>query len=448
MTATLDHALPHIVAAAAAGATQHRTGAVDARRRTLVQRSIAGAIAGGQDPLVSALARHAGPGRCELLTGHAAVATPAAAAGIHAAAITVSQCDDGLRESAGHPGLHAFSAAWSVGLSEDVSLSRVLEAYVAGWEVGAQLGLLLGRPRAGIHPHGGWGAASAAVATAVTLGAGPTGVEAAARAALSVALTGPDSTVTDGAASHHLLPALGTANGVTVGMLDLDLADVPGDALSHFASVAHPCARNPEFRSGFDGLLVMHAYTKPIGLCAHALTAWYAATRIRHEAPDAQITSVEVRTYSAAAALGDPFGGTLLARRFSIPWAVAYGLSGRAPGHDDAEMAGVAASVSVLHDPGLDHRYPGARPVRLTFLCADGRALEASVDIHPGDREMPLDDAGEDGVRDALLAAGGRADTAEALRWLGAAPGDTPVRSLAGLFRADDPAPKHSEGTR
>lgn len=447
MTTTLDEVLPAVLARAAI-AEEHcrRDAEVHARARKLLVRSVACAVAGGSDPLVTGLAGNSGRGDCELLTGQLSVATPAAAAGIHAAAITVSQCDDGLREAAGHPGLHAFSAAWSVGLAADVSLGDVLAAFTAGWEVGAQLGLILGRPRRGIHPHGGWGTAAAAVATAVVTGADLRSQEAAVRAALSVALTGPDSTLPVGAAAHYLLPALGTANGVAVGLLGLDVPETPLNALSHFASVAHPEAAPVVV--GSDRPLLMSAYLKPLGLCAHTLTAWQAADELRRDDPDARFVSVRVWTYAAAAALGDSRGRTLLARRFSVPWAVAYGLTGRRPGSDDHDIASLAAAVTVQHAPELDHLYPGTRPARLQFRCADGRTVERAADVHAGDREQPLDDAAENVVCTALLGEGRRTHLRAVLDSLRDAPADTPARTFARRFSsADRSDPTHLEGS-
>ncbi|GAA2003420.1 MmgE/PrpD family protein [Nakamurella flavida] len=446
MTTVLDEVLPTLVTTAAdVGERSRSDAALGEISRRLLARSVAGAIAGGADPAVSALTTIAGAGDHPLLTGGAPVATPAAAAGIHAAAVTVGQCDDGLREAAGHPGLHAFGAAWSVGLTVDAALGDVLAAFATGWEAGARLGLLLGRPRTGIHPHGGWGTAAAAVATATILGGDLQAQEAAARAALSVALTGPDSTLVAGASTHYLLPALGTANGVTVGLLGLDLADTPVDAVSHFASVAHPRAAAA---GGPDTPLLLQAYLKPLGLCAHTLTAWQVADDLRREGGADRVVGTHVRTYRAAAALAGSHGRTVLARRFSVPWAVAYGLSGRRPGPDDGDLAALAASVLIDHAPELDDGYPRGRPTRVDFHFDDGRTVARQAVVHLGDRERPLSDRAEIDVCAALLADGGRADLRAWLDELRRAPGDTPIRTLASRVSGDRTTTPDLEGRR
>ncbi|WP_194823790.1 MmgE/PrpD family protein, partial [Micromonospora sp. S-DT3-3-22] len=82
-------------------------------------------------------------GRCSLLAAPGGTDQPARAAAVTAAAITVSQCDEGLRESRGHPGLHAYAAALAAAEVDDRSLRVFLRALAVGWEVGARLGLLL-----------------------------------------------------------------------------------------------------------------------------------------------------------------------------------------------------------------------------------------------------------------------------------------------------------------
>ncbi len=429
MTTSADLALGRIVdrAVEAAGAVV-QAGDVDRTARRMMVRSIAGAIAGGADPVIETLARAAGPGSHPVLTGRPPVSTAAAAAGIHAAAVTVAQCDDGLREAAGHPGLHAFGAAWSVGRQTDARWGDILAAYVAGWEVGAALGLMLGRPRRGTHPHGGWGAAAAAVAAAHLLGGGRRELEAAARAALSVALAGPDSTLTTGSSAHYLLPALGTANGVTVGQLGLDLTDTPADAVSHFAAVAH--RNQPDPSAIGDGPLILRGYVKPIGLCAHTLTAWQIADMLRAEGLAAPIVSVRVEAYDAAAALADRSGRTVLARRFSVPWAFAYGLGGRRPGVDDEALRSTVDTVSVVHDPDLDRGYPAGRPVRVHCTLADGGTVFREASIHAGDRESPLTDDAERKVCDGLLDEGRRPEMRTVLDDLMRAPADVRVSDL------------------
>ena len=405
------------------------------KARSLTVRLIACAINGGRHPLVQSLAGNSGQGVSSLLTGSRTVGGPAAAAGINAAAITVAQCDDGLREASGHPGLHAFAAAWSIAEQQDAHLSDFLAAFATGWELGARLGVVLGRPRAGVHPHGGWGAAAAALATSTLVGSSSASSEVAIRTALSLAMTGPDSTTRDGGAAHFLLPARGTSNGVLAGLLQLRDRDAPINALEHFAELAHgrselsPCPPR-------ETPLLLSAYVKPLGLCAHTLTSWTLADQARATGSAEAIDGVEVTTYAAAAILAGTSGTTMLARQFSVPWAVAFGLTGRHPSPADADLATLAAAVTVHHDPSLDKHYPAGRPATAVFRRGSKVVFSGTASFHPGDRELPMEANREAAVVGELLADAGRPDVYQLIKRIATVAGDTPIREFTRMLTA------------
>lgn len=392
----------------------------------VVRRLVANALAAGHDQVVEALAPPADRGVTVLSSG--TFATPEQAAAANAAAITVTQCDEGLREARGHPGLHAFPAASAVVEERDGSLGEVLDATVVGWEVGARLGIRLGAPRDGVHPHGGWGATAAAAAAATALGLDDDGILAAVAIALTTALTGPDSSTYAGQATHYALPALGTANGVTAARLASIGVEPPDSALSHFHRIAY--GQEPVPVELGPSLLEL-AYFKPIGVCAHALTAWEAAQGLAVELEPQDVVSVEVRTYAAAAKLAAREPQSALARQFSIPWVVASALLGRDPG--DAlvdEMSQLTAVTTVTHDASLDVRYPFARPAHLVVTTRQGRRHTTTAEFHRGDREQPLTDSGHEQVNGRLVgAAAARPDARDRYEALGR-PIDTPWRQV------------------
>jgi 2-methylcitrate dehydratase PrpD len=425
--------------------------------RRVAVRLAANAMAGA-DPVLSGFGPRRTPdGVCTLLPGLGATDDVAGAAAVTAAAITVSQCDEGLREARGHPGLHAFAAALPIAEAADRSLDDLLRALATGWEVGARLGLVLGPPRPGVHPHGGWGAAAAATAAGVVLGLPAPALVDAVRAALTVGLAGPDDTTWQGRNSHFLLPGLGTANGLTVAYLVRDGLQPPTAALPHFARIAHtgesPAAEvsaAPVDVALTDRPLLLEAYFKPIGFCAHTLTSWTAARELSDSIGAADVAEVTVHTYAAAAALADRRPANRLARQFSIPWAVACGLAGDAgPGASESELNWLAERVEVRHDPQLDQGYPAGRPATVQVRTGDGRTLVASARYHPGDRETPLDAEQLDAVNAQLLAASGvPARAPELLRGLAAASTDTPVRRLTACLRVPGVLPPASSGRK
>ncbi|PTA47705.1 MmgE/PrpD family protein [Micromonospora sp. RP3T] len=396
-------------------------------------------------------------GRCTLLATAGATDTPERAAAATAAAITTTQCDEGLRESRGHPGLHAYAAGLAAAENADGDLRTLLRALAVGWEVGARLGLLLGPPRTGVHPHGGWGTAAAAAAAGVAAGLDTAGLTDAVNLALTVALAGPDDSTRRGSSAHHLLPALGAATGLTVAYLVRDGFPATGPAVAHFRRTAH---LGPSTPAAVDAALTTRpllpdAYFKPVGVCAHALTSWTAARSLARDVAGVDVASVTVHTYAGAALLDERFPGSRLARQFSIPWAVACGLLGLDPGAADGpgearrhtEAARIAERVVVRHDPGLDDGYPHGRPAVVELHDRAGRRHTARARFHPGDRETPLSSDELAAVNAGLLrAAGSPAGAADVLRALAQAPGSLPLRHLTAPMRGEAPSPTGGPG--
>ncbi|MFI2713967.1 MmgE/PrpD family protein [Micromonospora sp. NPDC018662] len=453
-----DDVLPPLVAVGVAAADALlATVPGQGQVRSVAARLTANAVAArGHLPAGLAPAGHR-DGRCTLLAARGTTEAPQRAAATTAAAITTTQCDEGLRESRGHPGLHAYAAGLAATEDADGDVRTLLRALAVGWEVGARLGLLLGPTRDGVHPHGGWGTAAAAAAAGVAAGLDTAGLTDAVNLALTVALAGPDESTRRGSSAHHLLPALGTATGLTVAYLVRDGFPATGPAAAHLGRTAH---QGPPTPAAVDAALTTrpllpHAYFKPVGVCAHALTSWTAARTLARDVPGVDVASVTVHTYAGAARLDERFPDNRLARQFSIPWAVACGLLGLDPGVADghgearrhAEAARIAERVEVRHDPGLDDGYPHGRPAVVELRDRAGRRHTARARFHPGDRETPLAPDELAAVNAGLLrAAGSPAGAAEVLHALAQAPGSLPLRHLTAPMRGGTPSPTGGPG--
>lgn len=437
--ATSDHLLDRIVgqglrAARLQAAPAQYVLAHATHVRLVARRLMANALAAGDSPLLRVLAPSA-RGHCTSLATGIRTSSPEQAAAANAAAITITQCDEGLRESRGHPGLHSFAAALAVVEDQDGTIADLLLAMTAGWEIGARLGLVLGPTRQGVHPHGGWGAGAAAAAAAVALGLDDEKVGCAVANALTVGLAGPDSSTYAGDQSHYMLPALGTANGVTAARLAASGLCSPASSLNHFARVAHRhlvASNSPNPTS--DRSLMTLAYFKPVGICAHALTSWETASQLGRSVASGDVASVTVRTYAAAARLASRAPTTRLGRQFSIPWAVASGLAGTEPELPSGGVVqSVAAVTSIEHDPALDLCYPATRPAYVTLFLRSGRRLEGFAELHRGDRERPLSEAEQVGVDARLLDMADDPGRAQATFEALAAEGTTRLREITRL---------------
>lgn len=424
---TLTHcSLEGLVRAGLDAARTHRERDEHAATLRVVRRLTANALASAADLAVRTMAPPADRGTTVLSTG--ALASPEQAAAANAAAITVTQCDEGLREARGHPGLHAFPAAAAVVEERDGSLGDVLDATAVGWEVGARIGLWLGAPRDGIHPHGGWGAAAAAAASAAALGLDEETILAAVAIALTTALTGPDSSTYAGQSSHYVLPALGTSNGVTAARLAAVGVEAPDAALSHFHRVAYG---GPPVLTELGPTLMDLAYFKPIGVCAHALTAWEAARRLAGQVQPVDVAALEVRTYAAAAKLNVRQPDSSLARQFSIPWVVARALASvDAEDAATTEVHRLAGVTTLTHDERLDDGYPFARPAQLVVITRQGHQHVAEAEFHLGDREVPFTETQHEQVNSRLIGtAAARPDARDTYDAL-ARPLDSPWRQV------------------
>ncbi|SCG71861.1 MmgE/PrpD family protein [Micromonospora inositola] len=382
-------------------------------------------------------------GRCTLLAGPGGTDDPARAAAVTAAAITTSQCDEGLREARGHPGLHAYAAGLAGTEASDGTLRVFLRALAVGWEVGARLGLLFGAPRPGVHPHGGWGTAAAAAAGGVAVGLDTAGLTDTVNLALTVALSGPDATTRSGRAAHHLLPAFGTANGLRTAYLVRDGFPATDPAAGHVIQTIHQGAPTPAaVNAALDPRpLLPAAYFKPVGVCAHTLTSWTAVRALG--VPASEVAGVTVHTYAAAALLAHRRPANRLARQFSIPWVVACGLVGVDPGAaaDDnrhATVARLAERVTVRHDPRLDGGYPAGRPTVVEVDSRSGRRFTGEARFHPGDRETPLSPDELATIDVELIATPGAPEgSGELLARLASSPDVMPLRGLTRLVRTD-----------
>jgi 2-methylcitrate dehydratase PrpD len=118
----------------------------------------------------------------------------------------------------------------------------------------------------------------------------------------------------------------------------------------------------------------------------------------RHGRIDAaQVASVSIETYGAAAGLDGARPRNALAARFSLPWAAAAFLvrgvadvpAFRADMLDDQRIAALAARVALSEDKAMTARLPAERPARVRVTLADGRVLEAERRSNRGDADDP-----------------------------------------------------------
>lgn len=378
-------------------------------RATLVVADSLGAILGGSTaPYVAALAEQSGDGPATVLgTDRSASVTRAALA--NGSAGTVLELDEGHKYAAGHPAMHVLPAVLAVAESERAESdatgadagSRLLAAFVAGYEVGARVGVACTPLAPAYHMHGVWGTVGAAAGVARYRGYDETTTLQAMRIGANHALHTRFDAATEGATVRNTYAGMSAMNGVLA-------AD---QAAAGFTGLEDGLARHLDrlCAEGFDRGAVADALGERWEI-SRGYFKNHAACRYTHGALDAldalearvsldpgTVNSVLVETYPDAARLTEPRPENDLQAKFSIPFAVATrllnGNSAKASFADDALTEAAyefAERVSVTAAEDLAARVPEARSTRVTVELADGRELVEEVRYPKGDERNPF----------------------------------------------------------
>jgi len=339
---------------------------------------------------------------------------PASAALLNGAALAADQLQDGHRLARGHPASHVVPAVLAYAEELDAPAEAALSAILAGYEVGARIGIAMGGTPAGVHDIGTWGEIAVAAAMAQLLRPGDADtVRRAIELAASAVLVSDAATIFAGRTGGHLFLGAAAELGCTLGLGAVAGLEPESGALDrHLAAVAakdwdpsrideDPSGAEPGAWPRYE---VLQGYLKLHPTCAHlhgVNDAIENLTTMRRaggqEFVGHEITTVLVHTYSAAATFGQIARNELEAR-FSIPTSVAIALL---DGHLDettltsdrvnsAEVVNLARRVQVTHDPQMDAGYPAGRPAEVTITVADGTQYTDRVERPRGDSDHPL----------------------------------------------------------
>lgn len=372
---------------------------------------------------------------------------------INGALGNVLEMDDVHRSSILHPGPVVIPAALAMAEVEGLSLARLLDAIVRGYEAMIRIGRSFGRAHYRyFHNTSSAGAFGAAAAAAAVLGLPAVGLS-------------------------HALALAGTRTG---GLWQMRLE--PGEAKSwHNAQAAQSGLQAAEWAAAgyrgplaiLEGPLGLYAAMaadadpaqvlamdsidwqiegvsfKPWPACRHAHPVIDAALRLVATAPldVAAIDKISIASYQDALRFCDRAEPVDEAQaRFSLQHAVAVCLRRGAPRaedfrgealHDPA-LAALRARCRLSADAALEARYPQHYGAQLSIQLADGSVRECLIADAWGDPEWPLSVADIAGKAQRLLQAGGVSGPmaqrlAEAiLEW----PEDTPVHALGNLLQA------------
>jgi len=322
------------------------------------------------------------------------------AAFLNGMAGTFLEMDEGHRVARGHPAVHVLPAVWAEAEQRGASGTDVLLALIAGYEACARLGAAA-RLRAQMHPHGTWGVLGAAVGVGKLRGYDADRLGRLINVASSLTLATSKRTMLEGATVRNAYA--GVAN--QLGLLAADLVDsgFTGEregVETVFGSVVSEVFDADAMVGGLgERWEIMHNYFKQHACCRYAHGALDALEAILAEqgnlSPD-EIDGIEVRTYQLAAELDSRFPDSMLAGKFSIPFALATrlvtGSSGvasfTAEAVRDERALALARRVTVVEDPALTARLPQQRPAQVSVRIG-GRHLRAEVTYNHGDDVHP-----------------------------------------------------------
>jgi 2-methylcitrate dehydratase PrpD len=335
------------------------------------------------------------------LVGHGGKADPLLATFTNGTAGVALEVDEGSRLGGGHPAIHVVPAALAT--AEDLGLDgrRLLESLIAGYEVCSRLGSAT-TARPNVHSHGTWGTIGSAVAVAKLAGLGAPDLRAVINLAASMSPANTWTTALEGVTIRNAYPGRSGLEGILA--VDLHragftgLADGPSDVYGTILADRFEPARALDGLGG--ALRIQQNYFKRYACCRYnhpALDALLAMAAREAFSAD-QVERVVVTTIPFGPRMADPAPGSMLAAKFSIPYAVAAALVlGRAdvpafaePARADPRIRALAARVEVRVDPEMSPRRADYPTAVVEVVLRDGRRRSASTTVVRGDFEDPV----------------------------------------------------------
>jgi len=400
----------------------------------------------GENRRLARLATSRAPGGRASILGHRGRADASWAALVNATAGVALEMDEGNRLGGGHPAIHVIPAALAVAEERGLGGGQLLEAVVAGYELGSRIGGAT-TPRPNVHSHGTWGTISTAVAVARLGDRDAAGVRRIVNLAASMSPANTWTPALEGATIRNLYPGRSAWEGILAADLDdcgfTGLADGPADVYGtiladRFEPDLAVAGLGERFR-------IEENYFKLYACCRYnhfALDA-IAAIRAATPFPANDILAVNVVTIPFGLRMASANPPTMLAARFSIPWAVAASLvlgHANIDAFDDRALADprirdLAQRVNVSADDRMSPRRTDVPTARVSIALRDGTTLEGSAGVVRGDASNPVPPADIDAKFMALASpvlgsAGARraADAAAEVETL------KDVRDLTALF--------------
>jgi 2-methylcitrate dehydratase PrpD len=366
-------------------------------------------LAGSQEPenvALAHLAAHRCPSGAATLIGHAAKANAFWAALVNATAGVALEVDEGSRLGGGHPSIHTLPGALAVAEERDLDGRRLLEALIAGYEVGSRIGGAT-TARANVHSHGTWGTISTAVAAARLSDVSAETMRDVINLSASMTPANSWTPALVGATIRNLYPGRSAFQGILA--VDLQrcgftgLADAPSDVYGTILADAFDpslAVAGLEDIGAGEPYRIEQNYFKFHACCRYNHFALDAiqALRAKHALAAEDVAKIQVATIPFGVRMADPEPTAPLAARFSIPYAVAASLVlGRTDPTvfrrkvmRDQRIRDLARRVEVTVDPEASPRRIDRPTAQVRITLRNGTALESTLTIPRGDAANPV----------------------------------------------------------
>src|SRR6266700_3215384 len=359
--------------------------------------------------LASVAAKRSTHGLCTM-AGHGLKSDSLLATFTNATAGVALEMDEGNRLGGGHPAIHVIPGALAVAEEGGLDGRRLLEALVAGYEVGSRLGgAATARPN--VHSHGTWGTISTAVAVARLADSPAETIREVMSLAASMSPANTWTPALDGATIRNLYPGRSAFQGILAVELErcgfTGLGDAPSDVYGTILAARfepelavagiEELARNGGARGAYrieQNYFKLHACCRFNHFALDAVMALRSAYRLSGN----DIEKVEIVTIPFAVRMGAPAPASSLAARFSIPWAVAAGLVlGRTDPQAfdsqalaDERIRALAQRVEIRTSSDMTPRRADAPTAHVRLVLRGGKSFERTTSVVRGDALSPV----------------------------------------------------------
>lgn len=327
------------------------------------------------------------------------------AAMLNAAAGTTLELDEGNQRTA-HPGIHTVTPAVAAAEHLEATGRELMDAVLAGYEVGARLGDVIRPMKDGLHPHGGWAPVSAAVAVGRLLDFDVGTMTDAIRNAVTPFLVGHWRAALDGATIRNFYTGLSCEHGINAAMLaDSGVTGVSRSIEECLLPYTAKADVSDELLSPFttfgDEFYLTSSYVKVHAACRYTHAPIEALEEILKQSDFAphDVDSIEVKTFELGTMLSRTDPENVLSAKFSTPFALASRLyTGRSDVEAftpelvaDPEVRSLADRVELVSDPEFETRSAdGLWGAEVSVRLNDGTRHVATVEDARGGGENPF----------------------------------------------------------